>query len=75
MITQYPWRVEKGGAEAYWKQQNFPWNTYIHSAPPEKKIAFLASFCDPIDPKIFDFSQISMSKPPILLGFLVVRMV
>ena len=28
--------------------------------------AFLALFCDPIDPKKFDFSQISMTMPPIL---------
>ena len=34
--------------------------------PPLTKIAFLASFCDPIDPKKFDFSQISMTNPPIL---------
>ena len=31
---------------------------------PWRKIAFLASFCDPIDLKEFDFPQISM--PPIL---------
>ena len=29
-------------------------------------IAFLAPFCYPIDPKKFDFSQISMTMPPIL---------
>ena len=32
--------------------------------PPLTKITFLASFCDPIDPKKFDFSQISMANPP-----------
>ena len=30
------------------------------------KITFSAPFWDPIDPKKFDFSQISMTKPPIL---------
>ena len=34
--------------------------------PPSRKIAFLATFFDPIDTKKFDFSQISMSIPPIL---------
>jgi len=32
--------------------------------PPWRKIAFLVHFSDPIDPK-FDFSQISMTIPPI----------
>ena len=34
--------------------------------PPLTKIACLAPFCDPNDPKKFDFSQISMTMPPIL---------
>ena len=28
------------------------------------KISFSAPFCDPIDPKGIDFSQISLTKPP-----------
>ena len=35
-------------------------------SPPWGKIAFLVHFCDPIDPKKFDFSQISMTMPPII---------
>ena len=34
-------------------------------APPEQKLHFLVPFCDPYDPKKFDFSQISMTMPPI----------
>jgi len=30
------------------------------------KAAFLAPFCDPNDPKKFNFSQISMTMPPML---------
>ena len=33
---------------------------------PRTKIAFLAPFCDPNGLKKFDFSQISMTMPPIL---------
>ena len=36
--------------------------------PPWTKFAFLAPFCDPNDPKKFDFSKISMTMPPILFG-------
>ena len=35
-------------------------------APPKEKLRFLLQFCDPIDPKKFDFYQISMTMPRIL---------
>ena len=50
--------------------QPYKWQG-AYSAPLRIKIAFLAPFCDPIDLKKFDFSQISMKMPPILFRSLI----
>ena len=38
----------------------------LQKPSPEEKLHFLEPFCDPINPKKFDFSLISMTMPPIL---------
>ena len=57
MLSLLPMESEKGGAEAYWKQQNFPWNTYIHSAPPEEKLRFWHLFVIQLTQKYLTFPK------------------
>ena len=45
---------------------NPTWGGGGFKSPPWGKIAFLVHFCDPIEPKKFDFSQNSMGMPLIL---------